>query len=198
MPENPRPTAHFNTQVLIIFLILATIALTLGHFVLMNGARESYREVIGTNFGQRADYAQNLLIQHLQQLSAHVENLAALPDVQRAVRESNADKLTEKQREDRIREIDDRWRALNMQQSRLLRDILENPASQFLRELNLVVATFREMLVTDVHGRLVAASNKTTDYFQSDELWWARPTWMVSAVASSAIFSSMRASTFTA
>src|SRR3990170_3899372 len=31
---------------------------------------------------------------------------------------------------------------------------------------------YREILLTDRSGRLVAASNVTTDYYQGDEMWW--------------------------
>jgi signal transduction histidine kinase len=33
---------------------------------------------------------------------------------------------------------------------------------------------FAEVIVTDLSGRLVAATNKTSDYFQGDEDWWQR------------------------
>ena len=61
---------------------------------------------------------------------------------------------------------------MNRRNSRFLRNILENAVSQFLQEHNHVVTAFREILVTDAEGRLVAASNKTSDYFQGDEQWW--------------------------
>ncbi len=35
-----------------------------------------------------------------------------------------------------------------------------------------------EMLVTDAKGRLIAASNKSSDYWQADELWWKHGTAM--------------------
>ena len=33
---------------------------------------------------------------------------------------------------------------------------------------------FAEVMITDLSGRLVAATNKTSDYFQADEDWWQR------------------------
>jgi hypothetical protein len=50
--------------------------------------------------------------------------------------------------------------------------ILTSPPSQFLAELVKNDSTYREVLVTDRDGRLVAASNLTSDYFQADEDWW--------------------------
>jgi hypothetical protein len=75
---------------------------------------------------------------------------------------------------DEVQAIEQRWPVLTLENSRLLASILGNDASLFLREYNRVVATFRELLVTDRYGRLVAASGKTGDYFQADETWWRR------------------------
>jgi hypothetical protein len=50
--------------------------------------------------------------------------------------------------------------------------VLSTPASQFLADLVRHDSIYREVLVTDRHGRLVAASNVTSDYFQADEDWW--------------------------
>jgi hypothetical protein len=43
----------------------------------------------------------------------------------------------------------------------------------FLADLVAHDPVYREILVTDRHGRLVAASNVTSDYFQADEPWWS-------------------------
>ena len=53
-----------------------------------------------------------------------------------------------------------------------LRGILENPLSERLRVLTSLESRRRDLLATDVHGRLIAASSKTGDYFQADEEWW--------------------------
>ena len=50
--------------------------------------------------------------------------------------------------------------------------LLETPASQFLRDIVSNDQVYREILVTDRDGRVVAASNATSDYIQSDETWW--------------------------
>ena len=61
---------------------------------------------------------------------------------------------------------------MDPEKSRFLNNVLENSVSQLLRNYNRVAIAFREILVTDVYGRLVAASNKISDYFQADERWW--------------------------
>lgn len=53
-----------------------------------------------------------------------------------------------------------------------LRSILENPLAERFRILSSLESRHREIMATDIHGRLVAASVKTDDYFQADEEWW--------------------------
>ncbi len=50
--------------------------------------------------------------------------------------------------------------------------LLENTAARFLHEVVAEDAAYRELLVADKHGRLVAASGITSDYYQADEDWW--------------------------
>jgi hypothetical protein len=55
-----------------------------------------------------------------------------------------------------------------------LAGLLSNPASRFVIDIAKQDALYREILVTDRHGRLVAASQLTTDYYQADEGWWTQ------------------------
>jgi Cache domain len=50
--------------------------------------------------------------------------------------------------------------------------LLDSPASRYLRDLVNHDRIYRELLLTDSQGRLVAASNLPSDYFQGDEDWW--------------------------
>lgn len=162
---------RMNLRILIIFLILGMPSLVVGHLVLVSGARQDYSEVMGNYFSQGADTAQTVLISYLEQVRAQVANLASVAQVREVVQQSNRQRISQEVLDRRIREIETRWPEMDPG-SRLLSNILENSASQFLRQYATVGTTFREILVTDVHGRLVAASNKTSDYFQADERWW--------------------------
>ena len=167
-----RSKRRMNLRILIIFLILGMPPLVVGHLVLVSGARQDYGEVMGNHFSQGADSTQMVLISYLEQIRAQVANLASVGQVRAVVQSSNRQNLSEEALNRGVQDIENRWPEMHPQRSRLLRSILDNPASQFLRQYAVVGTTFREILVTDVHGRLVAASNKTTDYFQADERWW--------------------------
>lgn len=50
--------------------------------------------------------------------------------------------------------------------------ILQNEASRYLVDLAAHDGIYKEILVTDRSGRLIAATNRTSDFYQADEEWW--------------------------
>ncbi len=54
----------------------------------------------------------------------------------------------------------------------LLQTILNNRLSQRWKAVHDQQSRFSEVIVTDITGRLIAATDKTSDYFQADEDWW--------------------------
>jgi sigma-B regulation protein RsbU (phosphoserine phosphatase) len=53
-----------------------------------------------------------------------------------------------------------------------LRRVLENPAAAELRRFQSFNPLHSEMLLTDARGALIAATGRTSDYWQADEAWW--------------------------
>lgn len=54
----------------------------------------------------------------------------------------------------------------------LLRDCLENELARRWQAVARSQRRFAEAMVTDAVGRVVAATDKTSDYYQADEKWW--------------------------
>lgn len=67
--------------------------------------------------------------------------------------------------------VDRRWADLPADGPEL-RGLLDNAFSERLRDFQRSNRLFVEILVADREGRLVAATNKTSDYYQADESWW--------------------------
>ncbi|MBN1943139.1 MAG: sensor histidine kinase [Phycisphaerae bacterium] len=67
--------------------------------------------------------------------------------------------------------IDREWSDLPAEH-RVLRETLQNDVAAVLRVIQQENLRLAELLVTDRQGRLVAATNRTTDFDQSDETWW--------------------------
>lgn len=59
-----------------------------------------------------------------------------------------------------------------VEKNEVLQTILSNPLSGYIRSFQKVNPEFAEILMTDRYGRLIGATNPTTDYWQADETWW--------------------------
>lgn len=172
--RKPQARSRVRPRILILFLILGIPPLIVGHLILVSGARENYRVTIGNLLSQRADNSQTEIIGYLERISTQIANLTAVPEVVEVVATANRQQPTREELERQVKEIEARWSEWEPGTSDVMKSLLENEAALFLRKYNSVAITFRELLLTDVYGRLVAASSKTTDYYQADESWWQR------------------------
>ena len=74
-------------------------------------------------------------------------------------------------RPEEVRLVDEAWRKNEIVEP----GILSNALSMFLQSLTgAPESPYRECLIADVRGRLIAASNRTEDYDQADDSWWPR------------------------
>ncbi len=105
-----------------------------------------------------------------------VEDVRMLADVP-AVR-ARAGSVQESAQPAQMAALDKAWKArrtaaLPAGIDDLIQRILAQPVSRYLKGLcNRKEGIFREILLTDREGRLVAASDTTEDYEQQDEQWW--------------------------
>jgi|GEM_PF-6190638 len=63
---------------------------------------------------------------------------------------------------------DKNWESLE-ESNKILQDILQNEISLRLKSIVAKNSYFDEIFLTDHYGTIIAASNKTSDYFQADE-----------------------------
>lgn len=171
MAESDR--TRFDSRILILFLILGMVPLIVGALLLMSGARTIYQESVEEHLVETADFTQSLISSYLQQRIIDVAGITAVPSVRERVREANQNLLSLDRLQDHVDEVEAQWGTLIApSQSVLLAQILENEASDYLRDYHSFDPSMREILVTDQQARLIAATNKTSDYFQGDERWW--------------------------
>ncbi len=71
------------------------------------------------------------------------------------------------------RRLDEAWAALPAGDPQLSA-VLDNSGSVSLGRYRALHPEIAEILATDVHGRLVAATGKTSDVDQADEAWWQK------------------------
>lgn len=71
----------------------------------------------------------------------------------------------------RLAELDRAWPKMPLTQEPM-RTVLSDPIADLLKQLQRADGRIAELLVTDRLGQLVAASERTEDFYQADEEWW--------------------------
>ncbi len=74
-----------------------------------------------------------------------------------------------------IQQLDQQWRAAdaaNDDADPLIRQVVDDDIASELREYRATFPENVEVFVTDKYGANVAATNRTSDYYQADEAWW--------------------------
>ena len=159
--------AWVNYRVLAVILVVALpvsivaggIALGLGQSQL----RDSYGEMLGRMATQTSAAVDAFVFRRI----IDVSTLAKTPLVRDASETGSGAELDP----DDVAEIDRNWcRHVGLPPDAAV--LLDSPTSRFLHEVVSADPIYRELLMADRHGRLVAASGVTSDYYQGDEYWW--------------------------
>ncbi|HZM25212.1 MAG TPA: GAF domain-containing protein [Anaerolineales bacterium] len=67
--------------------------------------------------------------------------------------------------------LDTAWRSAP-DESPLVRNVIDSTLADELREFREISPEHVELFVTDRYGATIAATNRTSDYYQADEDWW--------------------------
>ena len=111
------------------------------------------------------DLMTSTLETYLEKEAAAAAALTRVPRVVEDVRKLGARPYNKEQ----VRKLDDAWRA----DEEVDDLILESDLSKFLQSFTgSPDSPYRELLIADAQGRLIAASNRTEDYDQVDDSWW--------------------------
>lgn len=158
---------HINVRVLTVLVIVSLPLYALAAVMVLGTGQGELRDVYGLQLTETAQQVAATVDSYVFRRLIDVSILARVPEIQAAASAGSKVPLDTA----KARELDTAWVAQpGVVASRL--GVLDNPASQFLKEIVGNDRIYREILVTDREGRIVAASGPTSDYFQSDEAWW--------------------------
>ncbi len=161
------PVFVFDHRVWLFLLILTFPVVALGGFVAMSIGEGEFRQAFGRNLTQIAERTAAATDAYVFRAVLDVERLASVP----TVRSVAAAASLQEPDADRILELDSQWQQEQTPPPALIGP-MDNAATRFLREVVVDDPVFLEILLADWHGRLVAASGISTDYYQGDETWW--------------------------
>ena len=166
------PEINLRTRLIVAFLAI-NLTSVLGIAVMLNWTTTAaLKDDVGANLSSLAKSdalaTGNLLARQLEALLSLSTNRVLRS---RALTESNAYGGDQTEIAARLRALDQQWLAAP-DTDRLIQNTLENtPASEMLIFQRLF-PNFVEVILTDRYGGLIAATNRTTDYYQADEDWW--------------------------
>jgi hypothetical protein len=157
----------FNSRVLTIVLLVGLPVLVMGAAIVMSIGQARLRTWQTDRLVRSAEYMSGAVDAYVYRRILDSALLGRIPEVRRAAAEGSSRPYdaASTAAEDRLWQSD-RTAAAGRS------GILSSPASQFLTDLIRHDSVYREVLVTDRYGRLVAASNVTSDFYQADEDWW--------------------------
>jgi hypothetical protein len=158
---------HLNQRVLTVFLLVSLPALFVGTALILRIGQARLTDSYGRHLQDVAQQAAAGVDAYVYRRVLDVSLLARTPDLRREA-SAGSSRPFDRAAADAI---DGEWQQ-SQKQPRAVSEALENAASRYLADLVSHDRVYREMLLTDRQGRLVAASNPTTDYFQGDEDWW--------------------------
>jgi hypothetical protein len=155
-----------NTRVLTAVLLVAIPVLLIGTAVVLSIGQSRLNDAAASRLAQNAEYTAATVDAYVFRRILDASVLGRVPDVRRAAALGNAAPFDRAAAQNR----DKQWQADPAAADR--NALLQSSASQFLADIVGHDPIYREILVTDRQGRLVAASNVTSDYYQADEDWW--------------------------
>jgi hypothetical protein len=158
---------HLNQRVLTVFLLVSLPALIVGTLLVLRVGQNRLSESYGRHLQDVAQQAAAGVDAYVYRRILDVSLLARTPDLRREATTGSARAFDRAAAEAMDRE----WQQ-SRQQPAAVAQALKNAASQYLTDIVAHDRIYREMILTDRQGRLIAASNPTTDYFQGDEDWW--------------------------
>ena len=165
----PSGSLSINRRVLTVALIVALPILALGACYAVETGHTRVRDAEVARLGQVADHIASSADAYVFRRIVDAAVIARVPEIRRAAAEGTRQPIDTKQ----IAAFDEQWQK-DRKVPAALAGILSNAAARFLSDVAKQDQLYREILVADRHGRLVAASAVTTDYNQADEGWFTQ------------------------
>ncbi len=158
-----------NYRVLTTLLVIGLPVLVIGLYVVIERGQEGLLDAFGVKLSQRAEQSAAAIDAYVFRRVVDVSMLARVPEVRAAAERGSRRPASAS--DDAA--MDQAFAAHEVTRPEVAA-LLGSTTSRFFADLTRQDPIYRELLLTDQWGRLVAASNLTTDYRQSDEDWWRR------------------------
>jgi hypothetical protein len=163
----PAHLPRLNKRVLAVFLVVGLPILALGIGVVLALGQARLTESYGRHLAQVAQQTAASIDAYVYRRLLDVSLIARTPDLRVEALASSSRPFAQ----DDAEALDRVWQQRGARPDALA-VLLQTKVSKYLADIVAHDRIYRELLLTDRFGRLVAASGPSTDYFQGDEDWW--------------------------
>jgi len=167
-----KPRVRFDFRTFSLMMLIAFVPMLAGTWWLFASYEDAYLDLTGKHLGDIAETAFHSVNGYLGNQIMVVAGLTEVPSLQEVVQTGNLDLKRDLEAVRKsIPKMETLWPTLSREAPQA-KAILDNPASRFLRRYIETNKYYRDILVTDFFGRLVAATSKQTGYYFAREDWW--------------------------
>ena len=171
--ERPRKL-EFEPRLLALFLFIAIPFILVGSLLILSSVKNGVDRTTGDHFAELAAANARYLDSYILMKVTNLSRLAISPSLVDEVVNANEGYSGEEEViRSRLLEADGEWQ-LTYGLIPLAIHIVGRESSDFLKKVASFNPAYREILLTDERGALIAATNLTTDYYQADEPWWQK------------------------
>lgn len=161
-----------QTKLVLAFLVVTMLSVGVIIFYMSWSISTITRDNVGSRLNSIAETQAvavgDLLVRQLDRLEALSLNKTFQDEIDRLNALYEGDPLTIR---NRLALIDQQWQAA-LGNNSLIQSRLNNDLAVELDEFRDHFPGHSELFVTDKYGALVAATGRTTDFYQADEAWW--------------------------
>lgn len=158
---------RINRRVLTVFLLVGLPILAAGVVLVLALAQERLKDSYGQHLEQVAQQTAASVDAYVYRRIVDISLLARVPEIRAFATAASAVPLDPA----KVASVEAGWQKPGGP-SPAAAAVLNNATARYLADLITHDQIYREMLLTDRFGRLIAASNVSTDYDQADEDWW--------------------------
>lgn len=160
----------FRTKLIILFVAVSVVAVSVVSVITNYLTQTEITQQVGRN---QQILAERLAFETGQELEAQIENLQSVGSQFGEIAENANSSFvgTNSGINNQILVIDNRWRTAPDNDIVIL-GVLNNDTARKLRDFQSKFPNHVELFLTNKYGANIAATNRTSDYYQADEDWW--------------------------
>lgn len=172
------PQYTLRTKLVLVFVLIAIFSLGSLAFIVNRTSSQqltqNFGERLTTETEARALTIGDTLAKEMQGLSTLRLN-KSLQDYVEVANFTRYDGKSSATIQDEIQALDEAWQTADTAGTDdlpIIDEVINNESAVELRNYREVFPENAEVFVTDSHGANIAATNRTSDYYQADEPWW--------------------------